>query len=273
MLRNAYISSFVLHLIILLIMFFGLPSFFKKKDMQPIVVSVDVVPVSSITNIKTKKPKMPLENEGNKTKIVPKNEEKVEDKSEDKKSENVEKKNIDELKKLDEVKEKKPEIKKEEKKEVKKSKPSTDLNSLLKNLEESSVKSDEKRKNKVFEEAEDDEKTSAKSDKYDETQPLSMTELDAIRSQIASCWSIPAGAKDVEQMSVVLKISIDLDGTVSNVAIAEKKSAITVNEFYQVFIDSAIRAVKKCSPLKNLNPERYNSWKAIELNFDPSEMF
>ena len=35
---------------------------------------------------------------------------------------------------------------------------------------------------------------------------------------------------------------------------------------------SAVRAVHKCSPLKNLPPEKYGSWREMEINFDPKEM-
>ena len=36
--------------------------------------------------------------------------------------------------------------------------------------------------------------------------------------------------------------------------------------------DSALRAVHKCSPLKNLPIDKYGSWRAMELNFDPQDL-
>jgi hypothetical protein len=46
----------------------------------------------------------------------------------------------------------------------------------------------------------------------------------------------------------------------------------TSEPFFRAAADSALRAVFKCSPLKNLPPEKYGSWREMELNFDPQDL-
>ena len=40
---------------------------------------------------------------------------------------------------------------------------------------------------------------------------------------------------------------------------------------FRAFAESAVRAVRACSPLK-LPPESYQVWRNIIFNFDPSRM-
>jgi hypothetical protein len=42
--------------------------------------------------------------------------------------------------------------------------------------------------------------------------------------------------------------------------------------FYRAAADSAVRATHECSPLKNLPPDKYGSWKEMELTFNPADM-
>ncbi len=44
------------------------------------------------------------------------------------------------------------------------------------------------------------------------------------------------------------------------------------DSFFRAAADSALRAVHECSPLKNLPPEKYDTWHYMELNFDPKDM-
>ena len=42
-------------------------------------------------------------------------------------------------------------------------------------------------------------------------------------------------------------------------------------KFYKVLAESALRAVRLCQPLK-VPPTGYESWKELQLNFNPTEM-
>ena len=105
-------------------------------------------------------------------------------------------------------------------------------------------------------------------------QPLTMSEIDAIRFQIQQCWSIPAGARDAENLVVQIRIFLKPDGSLAGPP--EIVDGARMNrpgqEFFRVAAESARRAVQKCSPLKNLPVTKYERWREITLTFNPKEM-
>jgi outer membrane biosynthesis protein TonB len=277
-------GSLILHGLLVLFALFGLPNLFKK-DIEPVnLVTVELVPISSLTNV-------PKAEEPVKPKDEPKKEEpKIEKKApppppppppkEEPKPE-PEKPQPPEPEKaepLPEAKKEKPTpkpkaappvkpIEKPKKKEEK-----LDFDSVLKTVEKIEKK---QAKEEQKEEKKDNDSAKAKaktSSPFDANQPLSISERDAIIQQISQCWSIPAGAKDAQDLSVLLHLSLEKDGTVRNVKIADTVRYASADSFYQAAADSAVRAVRKCSPLKNLPQDKYDTWKEIEMNFDPKEM-
>ena len=48
--------------------------------------------------------------------------------------------------------------------------------------------------------------------------------------------------------------------------------AIVATVFFRAAADSARRAVQECSPLKNLSPEKYQTWRDMEMTFNPKDM-
>ncbi len=101
--------------------------------------------------------------------------------------------------------------------------------------------------------------------------PMTMSEIDAIRFQIQQCWSIPAGARDAENLVVRIKVFLNSDGTLSKAPEIVGGSG-TSDPFYRTAAESARRAVLKCSPLKNLPADKYARWREITLTFNPREM-
>ncbi|MDA1097622.1 MAG: hypothetical protein O2967_01450 [Proteobacteria bacterium] len=102
-------------------------------------------------------------------------------------------------------------------------------------------------------------------------QPMTMSEVDAIRHQIEKCWSIPAGARDAENLVVRIKIFLNTDGSLSKAPeiVGSNQSG---DPFYRTAAESARRAVLKCQPLRNLPAEKYSNWREITLTFNPREM-
>ncbi len=105
-------------------------------------------------------------------------------------------------------------------------------------------------------------------------QPLTMSEIDAIRFQIQQCWSIPAGARDAENLIVQIRIFLKPDGSLARPPEIIDGGRMTRpgEEFFRVAAESARRAVQKCSPLKNLPVTKYERWREITLTFNPKEM-
>lgn len=104
---------------------------------------------------------------------------------------------------------------------------------------------------------------------------LSAREADLLISQIRSqiltrqCWNLPAGGGGAELPVVTLSWRLNPDGSLDGEPqVVNRRS----DAAYQVAMETAIRAVKKCSPFQ-LPPDKYTSWKLIEeWNFDPREM-
>ncbi len=103
-------------------------------------------------------------------------------------------------------------------------------------------------------------------------QRLTISELDSIRRQIEACWSIPAGARDAENLIVDIKVVMNPDGTVQRAEIVDR-SRLSGDPFYRAAAESALRAVlhPRCSPLR-LPPRKYQQWKRFTLSFNPKEL-
>lgn len=98
---------------------------------------------------------------------------------------------------------------------------------------------------------------------------LSQTEIDALRRRLAQCWNPPAGAADAGKLKVVLRVLFRRDGSV---AAPPELVAGTPSALGPAMAESAKRAILSCQPFTMLNPEHYETWKDMEINFDPSEM-
>lgn len=299
--------SIILHLILGYFFLFGLPSFYKKLPEEQVIV-FEMLPVSEKSNVPTVKKQLEkaIENEDAKQvqqskpttppnppteKLTPPLPPVEEMKPVEEKPVIPEKKTIEEPKPAEVVKpiekklpapaekpkteEKKPtepkkpvENKKPE--EIKKKIPNkSDLDSLLKNLEQSS-EGNNKKSNKQAR-SEQSKETKESKGTYDETLPLSISEKASIQEQINRRWTIPPGAMS-ERGEINVFITCNKDGTIQNVKVTSKICYALSASVCQALEESAIRAVWLASPIVGLDPERYNIWKEFKFRFDPSKM-
>jgi len=102
---------------------------------------------------------------------------------------------------------------------------------------------------------------------------ITMSEQDAFRRQFEKCWSVPIGARDIETMSVEIRMDINPDRTLRQAVILDQ-SRYNRDSFFRAFADSALRAVNHpaCSPFE-LPPAKYDTWKRTIVNFNPKDMF
>ncbi|MFU7500164.1 MAG: energy transducer TonB [Candidatus Tisiphia sp.] len=281
----SFICSVVLHLLIVYFFLFGLPSLFKKSPEEQVIV-FEMLPINSKSNVpnKIKQSEKAIENQDTKKVEQSKPNDTEEQKPLEKPLEKLleEKKPLENKLPIEEKKviDKKPiEEKKlaEEKKPVKTKKPlekkkkipnKSDLDSLLKNLEQSSEGSSAK-SNKQARSKENKETQESKGP-YDETLPLSISEISLIKQQIERVWSKPIGIQNLEQLRVTLYIALNQDGSVKEVKVKETICPNITKIACDALSDSAMRAVWQASPINNLDPKRYNSWKEFNFLFDPS---
>ncbi|MFO1048501.1 MAG: hypothetical protein U1E52_11460 [Geminicoccaceae bacterium] len=92
----------------------------------------------------------------------------------------------------------------------------------------------------------------------------------SISRQITPCWNIPVAAQGIGGLRAELNIVLGSDGSVQSVAPTDA-ARMGRDPVFRAFAESAVRAVRACSPLK-LPPESYQLWRNIIFNFDPSRM-
>lgn len=259
--------SIVLHAVALLIAAFGLPALLPKKpEPVPLVMSVELLPISEISNVKPSETPIQKEQKA----PTPKTTKPVTPSAKEKAAEPPPpEKTFDPLKEAEPLPSEKPKpVEKPKEKNTEELKPD-EFAALLNQLKQE-AKTD---KSKEAKDTTNTTENKTKSDApYDDALPLSISEKDAIRSQFIQCWTMPAGAKDAHSLAARVKIKLQPDGTVLEAVLApDQRGRYASDPFFRAAADSAIRAVHKCSPIKNLPPDKYNSWRETELNFDPRD--
>lgn len=98
---------------------------------------------------------------------------------------------------------------------------------------------------------------------------LSQSELDALRARLMQLWNPPIGISDAGDMIIRIRIQLRPDGT-----LAGPPSVMTSGKgaMFESARDSAIRAIFRGQPFNMLKPQTYETWKDIEITFDPRDM-
>jgi hypothetical protein len=112
----------------------------------------------------------------------------------------------------------------------------------------------------------------SKANTFDASRPVSISEIDLVRQQITQCWSVPAGAKDAQNLVIDIAVKMNRDGTVQHAEL-RKGSGSMSDPFYRTAAESALRAVlnPKCQPFK-LPAKKFDRWKTMTLSFNPSDI-
>lgn len=99
---------------------------------------------------------------------------------------------------------------------------------------------------------------------------LSASEIDALRARLMALWNPPVGIQNPEDFIIRVRIKLGRDGRLNG-----PPTVLTSGQgaLYNSARDSAIRAVFRGQPFDMLKPEHYDSWKDIEVTFDPKDMF
>jgi len=99
---------------------------------------------------------------------------------------------------------------------------------------------------------------------------VTQDEKDALRAQIERCWSPPQGAANDETGAIVkVRIWLKPDGSLQRDPKVLNSGA---GVYFEALADSATRAVRRCQPFQ-MPLDKYDNWKEIIMNFDPSQMF
>ena len=102
---------------------------------------------------------------------------------------------------------------------------------------------------------------------------MTISELEMLKQQLYSCYTVPAGAKEFQDMKVQVKIIVNPDRTVKE-AIIKNTAKMTSDPFFRTAGEAALRAFNhpNCSVLM-LPEDKYDEWNEINFTFDFGWMF
>jgi|GEM_PF-2866501 len=97
---------------------------------------------------------------------------------------------------------------------------------------------------------------------------------DYIRQAMQSCWQIDEGMKGYDKLKVRLRVTLDIDGRVTDVDVLNNARIIASgNASWQAAREKAISGVYECeASFSKLPKGAYEDWKSTELTFDPGAM-
>ena len=255
--KNYLLQSLGFHLLIIILIYYGLPNFFRYRSEFLPPLPVEIINISNKTaapkiNFKkspdTEKNKTNYANQENikynKQTVVPDDSREI----------------IQETKEVKEIKKKKIVKLKELKK-----KPNQ-LQSVLKSIEQ--VKRDFSDKKKNTEKTESEDKVTPTKLGIN----LSISEIDAIRRHFEKCWNIPSGAREAGNLATEIKVRFNKKGNVLDARIVNV-SRMKRDRYYRTAAESALRAVlnPRCQNAP-LPEKKFDKWKNLTLNFDPKSI-
>lgn len=99
---------------------------------------------------------------------------------------------------------------------------------------------------------------------------LSQSEIDALRARLMGLWNPPVGIQNPQDYVIRIRVRLDRDGRLSAPPMVLTSGS---GMLFGSARDSAVRAVFQGQPFDMLRPEHYETWKDIEVTFDPRDMF
>lgn len=243
MVSGLFKSSF-LHLIIILMFMYGAEIFKRNKKFEIVEIPMEIIEISEKT-VSTKKAPKPEVKPNRKQNYSPPE--------------------VLSRPKSPEFTKKEEKIAEPKKVKEKKSKDLSKAESILKSIEK--IKSKKNNTSKEIEEK--TEKENVKVSNIGEK--LTISEKDAIRRQFYSCWIVPAGAKNIKDYKVSIKLKLNTNGEVISSQLTN--SLLNADPFFRTLAESAVRAVNhpNCKKLK-VPKRKYDTWREMILDFDPSLM-
>ncbi len=99
---------------------------------------------------------------------------------------------------------------------------------------------------------------------------LSQSELEAMRAKLMKLWNPPTGVQNPEELIVTVVIRLSRDGRLAGPMLARSNSQSPIG---QAARERALHAIMAGQPFDMLSPATYDSWKEIEIKFDPRDMY
>lgn len=298
--RQSLFVSGVLHLVVVVVLFLGLP-LFKKNTPPSRIISVSMVPISELTQSPQKAQKKvprlspykkPTYKVGKpivaeKKKITPPKPSAVPETPQPKPEEN--KKSLPDkivpsnkpvpLKHPEtapSLKAPTPAIEKPQK--IKEKVFESTQQQAIKKIEEKQSKPSHDTFESVLQSLQDfEKKTDTTKDEMDPrafdadliSTKISLSELDALRQQLQHCWLVPPTVMGERDLIVEVMIDLDVRGNVTQMKVLNEKAGQKFS-FFREAVQSVRQALRapECTPLR-VPLDKYHQWKKCVLRFSP----
>lgn len=270
------IVSVLLHVVVGSLVIFGLPNWQPKRPTPPAPIAVEFINIAEKTQVKAPEPEAKREDEVQaKTQpVVARAETVVEDVGEAVPLPTPIKKAAPTPKpkpKLSDAERRKRRITARARPRPKPKAPSRFKSSIISSVIDKSIKEEETQRRARTEEA-SAKKPEVKADPLAGIRGRFATAslVDALSQKLRGCWIFPKGAKDIEKMQVTVRIHLRPDGELSREPQYTQHGDLS-DGFYQVFAESALRAVRRCAPFKEADLLYKNGQQSIDFTFYGSE--
>ncbi|HCU06731.1 MAG TPA: hypothetical protein DIC42_04015 [Holosporales bacterium] len=99
------------------------------------------------------------------------------------------------------------------------------------------------------------------------------SEISILRAHISRCWNVHSGAMGAKHHVVDVEIHLSKDGFVQSAQVVDK-ARMKSDPYYRVSAETAQRSLldDECNPLP-IPASSYDKWKVITFRFDPKDMF
>ncbi|MDC0865251.1 hypothetical protein OAP56_04825 [Rickettsiaceae bacterium] len=266
--------SIFIHIIFILLFFFGLPSMFERFPEEKDVLTFEVVPLSSISNIKKESIVQKEQQDTEKSRLIKnarsttqpvQNNKHSEQKQQvaSKKAEQVPVKKVQPTKIKQAQKENKAVAKQQNKSTNLPKKEEDIIDSIWNNLEKESEGEDNKARKKSSNEAEKGKKL-ARSDEYNKNSDLSITEELYIKNKMKKYWRSPQGDQNISSVTISFLVSLAKGGDVQKVEVINRICGSVSSATCKLVEESAYRAIWQVSPF-----DQFKKKRLLELDFSP----
>jgi hypothetical protein len=102
-----------------------------------------------------------------------------------------------------------------------------------------------------------------------ETAKIEPGTVDAFRTHLKSCTTLPAGVSPTERISLVLRVNLKADGTLAGPPSLIEGSASAKGP---AMLQNLLSGLQKCQPYNMLPADKYREWKSLDVRFTPGDM-
>jgi len=102
-----------------------------------------------------------------------------------------------------------------------------------------------------------------------ETAKIEPSAVDAFRAHLKTCSALPAGVSPSEKISLVVRVMLKADGTLSAPPTLIEASASPKGP---LLLQNLVRGLTQCQPYNMLPADKYQEWKNLDMRFTPADM-